>query len=69
MANGESGSNGIVAIFAIVVIAALAVAFFVYGLPMLQTEPAEQPAGDSVEINIPVPNQEDSSDPAPVGQP
>lgn len=64
MPNGESGNNNIVAIVAIIVIAALAVAFFVYALPMLQ--PEEKPSeGGSVEINIPTPVQEEPSEPAP----
>lgn len=65
MSNDESGNNNIVAIVAILVIAALAVAFFVYGLPMLQPVSEGQPEGDSVEINIPSPVQEVPSEPAP----
>lgn len=69
MPNGESGNNNIVAIVAIIVIAALAIAFFVYALPMLQPEPEEQPAdGGNVEINIPTPVREEPSEPAPSNQ-
>ncbi len=67
MPNGESsGNNSIVAIVAILVIAALAIAFVVYALPMLRPQEEPQPSeGGSVEINIPAPVQEEPSEPAP----
>lgn len=66
--NESSGNNSVVAIVAILVIAALAIAFVVYALPMLQPREEPQPSdGGSIEINIPAPVQEEPSEPTPSG--
>lgn len=57
MADTNSGNGGtnIVAIVALLIIAGLAVLFFVYGLPMLQNA-SDEP---EVQIDIPTPIQAD----------
>lgn len=55
MSNENSGggdSGSIVAIVAIVILAGLAVLFFMYGLPMIQKNNAPQP-GTTIEVKIP----------------
>mgnify|MGYP001567940214 CR=1 FL=1 len=54
MTEETSGNGSMVAIVAIVVLAGLAVVFFVYGLPMLQKNSAQpQQPGTTVDIKLP----------------
>ena len=63
MANETSGDSGnVVAIVAIVILAGLAVLFFVYGLPMIQKNNA-QPQGTTIDVKLPDPTK--PSEPAP----
>lgn len=65
MSDETSGnSSSIVAIVAIVILAGLAVLFFVYGLPMIQKNNAEQP-GTTIEVKLPVTTEPAQPTPTP----
>ncbi len=65
MSDETSGnSSNMVAIVAIVILAGLAVLFFMYGLPMLQKN-AAQPQQPGTTIDVKLPDITKPSEPAP----
>lgn len=62
----SEGGTGVVAIVALVILGALVVLFFIYGLPMLQNSNGQtMPSEIKIEIPTPLPTPA----PAPAAQP
>ncbi len=67
----SDGGTGVVAIVALLILAALTVLFFAYGLPMLQRASSQtMPSTIKVEIPTPtIPTPTEPAAPAPAAQP